>query len=630
MRVVVVQGACPASGTYPFTDSSAAAPNSDLVGALFWEGISTTSANVASMRFSFGATDLTNNLSLGLAGQDANAGATGQSSLSLANCLSMPSTSGSSGVTTAPIAAFGSALSNGISLNPSSYSTGRLTNCLLLSGTDVEMECGSVQFAAGDTNKTIAFSRLGGKADLIILLTSMEQTGGDTTGVGAAIGWYERTGGNMASNSFRFTSGANPTDLIGWCSSNSTAELMSATVSLAHQTVDTFTASGFRIHLSANPGVASLVGWIAIRGKSQQLNTQSSVAALPTATGNTALISNMVAPGPTCVLAMPGRFTTKDAIQHNDTAGHFGLCVATTPDRSATTQAASTTTFQYNVATSVAHNKNTLNRFLSTQDDAGADVIVSTVNAWVSTAPNAAGITVNYSAVNASTIQCPVLAFGLPTTYAEGPFTYTGGAATFTTTYNTNPVLVAAAGTYDVTLAPVSSDVEFGLDFTTYQYTGSVAFLTPTISPVALTADAGFYSWNTKTAQLVAVIPSPPIAPPVVYPFNPLVWTADNPMINASGSPGVWTNTQQVPFHPCTADGWWGGPFGVNSIYPKTVGVPGSLGKNVTSRTFSWNEMARRAWGSEFSAPDHRVYVWSNGRAFDSTDMGSTGFYKKP
>jgi hypothetical protein len=37
--------------------------------------------------------------------------------------------------------------------------------------------------------------------------------------------------------------------------------------------------------------------------------------------------------------------------------------------------------------------------------------------------------------------------------------------------------------------------------------------------------------------------------------------------------------------------------------------------------------MCRRAWGSEFSAPDHRVYQFSNGRGFDSTDRGVTGFY---
>lgn len=59
-------------------------------------------------------------------------------------------------------------------------------------------------------------------------------------------------------------------------------------------------------------------------------------------------------------------------------------------------------------------------------------------------------------------------------------------------------------------------------------------------------------------------------------------------------------------------------------------GVPLELGLPVTTRQFSWNEMVRRAWGSEFSAPDHRVYEFSNGRGFDSTDRGDTGFYEPP
>ena len=58
--------------------------------------------------------------------------------------------------------------------------------------------------------------------------------------------------------------------------------------------------------------------------------------------------------------------------------------------------------------------------------------------------------------------------------------------------------------------------------------------------------------------------------------------------------------------------------------------VPASLGRPVSSRRFSWREMVVRAWGSEFSAPDHRVYEFSSGRAFDSTDKGTTGIYRKP
>jgi len=58
--------------------------------------------------------------------------------------------------------------------------------------------------------------------------------------------------------------------------------------------------------------------------------------------------------------------------------------------------------------------------------------------------------------------------------------------------------------------------------------------------------------------------------------------------------------------------------------------VPPSLGKPVTSRSFSWKDMVVRAWGSEYSAPDHRVYEFTSGRGFDSTDRGDTGIYRKP
>ena len=58
--------------------------------------------------------------------------------------------------------------------------------------------------------------------------------------------------------------------------------------------------------------------------------------------------------------------------------------------------------------------------------------------------------------------------------------------------------------------------------------------------------------------------------------------------------------------------------------------VPSSLGLPVSWRTFSWREMVIRAWGSEFTAPDHRVYEFMNGRGFDSTDRGFTGIYRQP
>ncbi len=56
-------------------------------------------------------------------------------------------------------------------------------------------------------------------------------------------------------------------------------------------------------------------------------------------------------------------------------------------------------------------------------------------------------------------------------------------------------------------------------------------------------------------------------------------------------------------------------------------GLANNLGFHVTSRTIDWAEMVRRSWGSEFNAPDHGVYEFSNGRRFDSSDRGFTGFY---
>lgn len=55
-----------------------------------------------------------------------------------------------------------------------------------------------------------------------------------------------------------------------------------------------------------------------------------------------------------------------------------------------------------------------------------------------------------------------------------------------------------------------------------------------------------------------------------------------------------------------------------------------ALGPQVTSRQFSLLEMVERGWGSEFRAPDHGIYEFSNGRRFDSTDMGTTGIYRRP
>lgn len=59
--------------------------------------------------------------------------------------------------------------------------------------------------------------------------------------------------------------------------------------------------------------------------------------------------------------------------------------------------------------------------------------------------------------------------------------------------------------------------------------------------------------------------------------------------------------------------------------------IPPSLGLPVTTRDFSLLAMVAYEWGSEFRAPDHRIYQFDNGaRNFDSTDTGSTGIYRRP
>ena len=55
--------------------------------------------------------------------------------------------------------------------------------------------------------------------------------------------------------------------------------------------------------------------------------------------------------------------------------------------------------------------------------------------------------------------------------------------------------------------------------------------------------------------------------------------------------------------------------------------IPPTLGKKVSSRELNWLALCQNAWGSEFNAPDHGIYEWSNGVKFDSTDKWMTGLY---
>jgi len=52
-----------------------------------------------------------------------------------------------------------------------------------------------------------------------------------------------------------------------------------------------------------------------------------------------------------------------------------------------------------------------------------------------------------------------------------------------------------------------------------------------------------------------------------------------------------------------------------------------NLGNPVSTRSISWLDLVTRQWGTEWRAPDHDIYKFSNGRGFDSTDQTDNGFY---
>jgi hypothetical protein len=54
---------------------------------------------------------------------------------------------------------------------------------------------------------------------------------------------------------------------------------------------------------------------------------------------------------------------------------------------------------------------------------------------------------------------------------------------------------------------------------------------------------------------------------------------------------------------------------------------PTNLGRRVVTRDTNWLDLCQRAWGPEFTAPDHGIYQFSNGARKDSTDKYLTGLY---
>jgi hypothetical protein len=162
-----------------------------------------------------------------------------------------------------------------------------------------------------------------------------------------------------------------------------------------------------------------LIGWIAMRGTSAQMVSGNGVATLPTATGNTALISGL--PGrPQCYIALPTRMTQLNTISESDSAGSLGVSVAGTPDNVTTYQGSSAHTFQYNVATSSAHHQISIARGMLELLNTGATDAIGTLHSW-----DSGGVTINYTAGASGAFLCPVLAFGLAPGNVSLPYPFT-------------------------------------------------------------------------------------------------------------------------------------------------------------------------------------------------------------
>ena len=52
-----------------------------------------------------------------------------------------------------------------------------------------------------------------------------------------------------------------------------------------------------------------------------------------------------------------------------------------------------------------------------------------------------------------------------------------------------------------------------------------------------------------------------------------------------------------------------------------------NLGGNVVTRQISFLDLAVKAWGAEWAAPDKAVYSFNGGTPRESTDRNTTGIY---
>lgn len=421
MKTEMVETLSPgAAGNYDITGTS---PSSDMVGAIFMTAASTSHNNTPTMRWSIGATDLTNNIGCSMSGQDGNNPAGIRSMMSRSHCLFSANALGSN---TAPVAAYSSTLTNGVRLALAAAPApvaNRLTETLLISGTDCQMQVGQQYFAAADTTHDIAHS-FGAPPDVVIIMTStnVPSSADEADGTGMSIGFWDRQSGNQSSVSFHATDLATPTDYGAYASNNSVAEILTVDgTNQRHLTLSGANNTKFTVALNAAASGNTQVGWIALRGLTNQMASLNQLFSLPTATGVTNLVNGM-AGRPQCFLVIPTRMVTGNSFQRNDTGGSMGLSCGATNDYISNTQGGTACTFKFNVGPAVAKTTITNASCLLEVDNTGTINVQATVQNW-----NSDGVDLNYTNVGAAACQAIVLAFGLtaPSVTLAYPFSRT-------------------------------------------------------------------------------------------------------------------------------------------------------------------------------------------------------------
>ena len=421
MKVGIVQVPSPAgAGVVNFTDAQF---SGDVVGGIFLADNATANdTTTATARFGIGATDGTNNISLGFSVVDATAGAGSQGIIS--STKSIISYAPGSGVV-APTGALSSVLSNGLAMNLTSASTGRLMSCMLLGGSDIGMKVGSAQFAAATTSQVVTHG-LGHAPDIIILLVGEGATGTDTAISSMDVGLWERQNGTAAAYSLFMVNNANPTSFTGYVSNVDSGQLLGNGVTNGNVTITSAGNTTFTITFSAGAGTNVMVGWIAVCGNGIQMASKCFASTIPTSNGTSNIVTGLTSPAQ-AVLVLPTRMTSVATVVTSDAAGSYGAGFAC--NRLGVSQyGGAFATSQYNVATSQAKSVASAQYQFASLTDAGAYSANGNISSWGTT------LVGNYPTTNGSSLYQAGMAFGMPPASQPG-FPYRLQRRTFLPVY---------------------------------------------------------------------------------------------------------------------------------------------------------------------------------------------------